>query len=329
MDRITNLLSSIPGYDGYRDKENRRETDRRIRERIGRQLGDIARQIESVAADLAAKREIEFVSEVDAAAKATRHVQDLVTTTGYGYGGLFSDRNVDEVALDQLNQFDADLLSRVTALEPIAARLKNGMASADRTAVLGEFSDALTALQSRFEERSFVIETGRPSAPSSSTSPLTVLEKESTKPLSPAPLGLQRGDALALGGANFIVDAVIAIEGDQPMRLLRIDVAPDRWLLANARFAADLKIAEFDESSGSVTVDGQTLTAHGSGSGGSIVTGLGGDSGKRAVTYRMYGGGSETGPVALTLDWATAQMQLTGHGLALDDIEVFGKPAKQ
>ena len=182
MDRITNLLSSIPGYDGYRDKENRRETDRRIRERISSQLGDIARQIESVAAVLAAKREIESVSEVDAAAKATRHVQDLVTTTGYGYGGLFSDRNVDEVALDQLNQFDADLLSRVTALEPIATRLKNGMASADRTAVLGEFSSALTTLQSRFEERSFVIETGRPSAPSSSTSPLTVLEKESTKP---------------------------------------------------------------------------------------------------------------------------------------------------
>ena len=119
MDRVTNILSSIPGYDGYRDKENRRETDKRVRERISSRLGDLARGIEQVATDLANKRDIQAVGPVDSAAKSVRHLQNLVSTATYGYGGLYSDRNVDEVALEQLNQFDADLLTRVETLAPL------------------------------------------------------------------------------------------------------------------------------------------------------------------------------------------------------------------
>jgi hypothetical protein len=92
LDRITDKLSSIPGYDAYRDKENRRETDRRVRERIAADLGSFAERIERIATDLANRREISAVGPVDSAAKSLRHVQNLVSTATYGYGGIFSDR---------------------------------------------------------------------------------------------------------------------------------------------------------------------------------------------------------------------------------------------
>lgn len=326
MDRITNLLSSIPGYDAYRDKENRRETDRRVRERLSARLGDLARDIESVAADLANRREIQAVGPVDSIAKQARHIQNQVVTATYGYGGLYSDRNVDAAALDQLNQFDNDLLNRVEGLAPTVAGLTTATTPAERETALSSLRSALDEFQTRFDERSFVVETGRPSTPSLSTSPLTVLENEATKPLMPAAFGMQKGDALSFEGGNFIVDATIDISGEQPMKLFRIDVAPERWLLANERFAADLKRGEFTAAGDAVVVDGQTLAQHGSGSAPSTVTGLSGTSGTQTVTYHVYGGESNSGLLALTLQWPAATLRLVGRGISLDDIEVFGKP---
>jgi hypothetical protein len=329
MDRITNILSSIPGYDGYRAKENRRETDKRVRYRISAQLSDLARTIEQVATDLANKRDIQAVGPVDSAAKAVRHLQNLVSTATYGYGGLYSDRNVDEVALEQLNQFDADLLTRVETLAPEVEQLRAAADPAGREAALGAISTAVSDLQTRFETRSNIVETGRPSMPTASTSPLTVLEQESTKPLRPAVLTLEQGHALSIGDVNYLVDAVIDIGGEQPMRLYRIDVAPERWLLANERFAAMLSPGQFTEQGNIIEFDGQTLSLHGKGSASSTVTGLGGKSGQQTVAYHAYGGASESGPFALTLTWPAADMRLVGRGMALDDIEVFGKPDNQ
>jgi archaellum component FlaC len=327
MDRITNLLESIPGYDGYRDKENRRETDRRVRERIGRRLGDLAREVELVAAELASQRQIDSVGPVDDLAKAIRHLQDLIQTASYGYGGLYSDREVDSAALDQLNAFDNDLLNKVEAVQPLIAAMRGAGSTAARHSELAEVKSAVEALKSRFEERSLVVETGRPATPSATSSPLTVLEGETSPAKRPAALELLPGDALALGGENFLVDSRIAIEGGQPMRLLRIDTGPDRWLLVSERFAADLKPADLPASGDEVTVEGQTLRLHGSGTGPASVTGSSGESREQAVTFRLYGGESATGPLALTLEWPAESLYLTGTGISFDEIEVFGKPA--
>lgn len=326
MDRITNALSSIPGYDAYRDKENRRETDRRVRDRISARLGDLAESIESVATGLANQRDINAVGPVDAVAREVRHLQNLVATTSYGYGGLYSDRAVDAVALEQLNQFDNDLLTRIEVLGPLVDGLKGTSAPADRDAALTSIKTALAELKTRFDERSYVVETGRPATPAVSTSPLTVLEQETTKPLMPAAFGMKKGDALSYGGSNFIVDAVIDIKGEQPMKLFRLDVGPERWLLVNERFGAELRTGEFTDAGDSVVVDGQSLAKHGGGSAPSTVSGLSGTSGQQTVTYRVYGGASESGPLAITLEWPSDSMKLVGHGIALEDVEVFGKP---
>jgi hypothetical protein len=329
MDRITNLLESIPGYDGYRDKENRRETDRRVREQIGRRLGDLAREVELVAANLATQRQIDSVGPVDGLAKSIRHLQDLVQTATYGYGGLYSDRDVDATALDQLNAFDNDLLNKVEALHPLIESLRSASSTSARQSEMAEIESAVTAVKSRFEERSFVVETGRPSTPSTTTSPLTVLEGDDRQAGRKVPYELQPGDALSVGGENFIVDSRIAVEGNQPMRLYRISTGQDRWLLVNPRFGADLKLLEAMPSGDEITVDGQALRLHGSGTGPAEVTGANGQTREQAVTWRVYGGESATGPLALTLEWPAESLSLAGSGIALDDIEVFGKPAAE
>jgi hypothetical protein len=329
MDRINNLLTRVPGYTGYRDKENRRDSDKRVRDQIVAALEPTIARIESLASDLANRREIMSVGPVDTVAKSARHLQDQIRTTTYGYGGIGGDRNVDAAALDQLVQFDTDLLAKTDTLGPLVDALTTTTDDASRLPALGAITSALTSLQNQFDERAFVIDTGRPSIQSSPTSPLTVLEAEGTKPLSPPAMNLKKGDAISIDGANFLIDASIVLEGKQPSRLLRIGIAPERWLIVNARFAADTTRAEVSIGPTGATVGGQTLAAHGSGSAEAEVTGLGGSSGRQTAQFQIFGGESVSGPIAFVLTWPSASLQLAGHGLALDDIEIYGEPGNR
>ena len=327
LDRITDKLSSIPGYDAYRDKENRRESDRRVREQIAAELGSYAQRIERVATDLANKRELNATGPVDAAAQSLRHVQSLISTATYGYGGIFSDRNVDAAALDQLKQFDADLLTRSQALEPAIAQLESAQSPEDRATAVGSLQEVVDGLKARFDERAQVVQTGRPLSAEALSSPLEVLEPGAASPPSSPAMNLKRGDALSISGTNLIVDAVIEVGGAQPMKLLRVDVAPERWLIVNQRFVADAERQEISESGDSITIDSQTLALHGNGSARATVAGMSGESGERSVTYRVYGGATAGGPIAVTLSWESTSLSLVGRGVAFDDIEIYGQPS--
>jgi hypothetical protein len=156
---------------------------------------------------------------------------------------------------------------------------------------------------------------------------LTVLETESTKPLPPAAFNLKKGDALAIGGKNYLVDAVIDIDGNQPMRAFRIDVAPDRWLVVNERFVADTVVGEIVETADGATANGQPLVAHGKGTATATVSGLGGSSGRQSVSFQAYGGTRDDGAFAIRLTWLSVTLSLVGAGIHPDDIELYGQPA--
>ena len=65
MDRIKNLLHRVPGYTGYRDKENRRDEDKRIREAIANEITAQVDQLNQYNADLSAARELSHLSRME------------------------------------------------------------------------------------------------------------------------------------------------------------------------------------------------------------------------------------------------------------------------
>src|SRR4051794_34317423 len=102
---FSSVLNAIPGYSGYRSKEDRRDADRRVREQVANSLNALAGRVETIARALADQRQILAVGPVDEFAKSIHQLSSRISTATYGYGGLFSDRNVDEQALDQLREF--------------------------------------------------------------------------------------------------------------------------------------------------------------------------------------------------------------------------------
>ncbi|GIW04182.1 MAG: hypothetical protein KatS3mg059_0802 [Thermomicrobiales bacterium] len=84
----------------------------------------------------------------------------------------------------------------------------------------------------RLSARNEVIETGT-SLPEERV--LGLLKTGRGRRHPPAPYALEIGDALAIGGDNYVVDARIDIEaGDHSIRMARLDAAAGRWLIVMA-----------------------------------------------------------------------------------------------
>ena len=83
-------------------------------------------RVERIGRDLANARRLGEIGAVERASQAIRHYIDRVRTATPGYGGLFGERDIDGVALDQLRLFDEGLLIGVDELRPAIDRLEAG-----------------------------------------------------------------------------------------------------------------------------------------------------------------------------------------------------------
>ena len=230
VERIRDMLGRIPGYNGYRDKENRRDEDRRLRESIADAIMLSADQLTQYNARLSANRELSSLSRVEAIVGQIRLLADRVRTASYGYGGIFTERSVDEAALDQLRQFDLALQREVQALGAAVSTLTASTPPSD--ANTSAVTDELGRLNLLFDSRTSVVDEGKP------TREARVLDLlDTTPPPKPSPLmSVNRGDALSVLGDNFVADATISLATDDgPLQLIRVAQGNQgaTWLLGS------------------------------------------------------------------------------------------------
>lgn len=113
---LETIASHVPGISGYRERESRRETDRRVREFL-------AGRLDEGRAGLNALRNLATdagqLKALDAIGKLDRTLQKSVSSlryADYGFSGLFDQLKVREAELDQIYAYDAALATDVIAL---------------------------------------------------------------------------------------------------------------------------------------------------------------------------------------------------------------------
>lgn len=335
--KIGGLLQSVPGYRGYKSKEERRDSDRRVRERVATAFAGQAERVERVGSDLANQRRLRDIGPVDEFAQTIRHLIDRISTATYGYGGLFSDRNVDEHALDQLRLFDESLLASVNELDaPITALEQALAANTDLTAPTRTGVAATRTILARLDLRDDVIETGRPVPDDKIQDILSPKPKEEQGP--PPAYNLKSGDALSVLGDNFVVDGQINLDvTGRQLRLHRVGQSPERWLLVPADrgqsfallSATDDAFTPGSSTSGTEsTIGDQAYTVNWSGRGSGQVSGRGGSIEGRSVTVTSLTGKTDPATRALVLDWDNEHQVLTGNEVVPDDVEIYGSTSK-
>lgn len=331
--RVTNLLDRVPGYRGYRAKEDRRDADRRVRDHLASAFGAQADRVERVARDLADRRKVMAIGPVDGFARTIRHLVDRVTTASYGYGGLFGDRDVNAAALDQLRRFDEGLMAGVDELDgPIADLEAALVANGDLATPARAGTDQVRRILARFDLRNQVVEQGEPADEASVLEVLSGPEPGSTPP--PA-WSLDAGAAVSILGDDFVVDARIDIAGTDPaLRLFRLGSgAAERWLLIPARSDGDCALlspsADGVSPGPPPTIDGKAFAERAGGAGEGESVGVGGASGRRPVRFALLAGTDDPEARAVILEWRGGERQvLVGTAVHPADVEVFGTAPK-
>ncbi len=143
------IASVIPGFNGYVDRETRRDADKLLRETIANRYSEQLSRISDLQVELVRGGGIDWVDDLQDSATRMRRFIDMVRTAAYGYGGLFTAVQVNEDALAKLYQFDNALLDNVAkvsaAIDNVAASIGgDGMAAACRnlTSVIAEANTA-------------------------------------------------------------------------------------------------------------------------------------------------------------------------------------------
>jgi len=114
---LERLADRIPGVAGYRDREARRDTDKRLREHLSRRL-DRAREALDGARRAATDRgELGLLDTIGRLDRRARRASDSLRHASYGYSGAFDQVKMREEELDRIYRFDMDLIDVVDAVE--------------------------------------------------------------------------------------------------------------------------------------------------------------------------------------------------------------------
>lgn len=113
---LEKIAGYIPGLSGYRERESRRETDRRIREFLAGRLDEGRAGLTALRNQATDAGELKAL---DAIGRLDRTLQKSVSSlryADYGFSGLFDQVKIREAELDQVYAYDAALVTDVVAL---------------------------------------------------------------------------------------------------------------------------------------------------------------------------------------------------------------------
>ena len=134
---LERLADKIPGLAGYRARESRRDTDKRLREHLARRLDQARGRVDDARREATGRGDLERLGRLGEIDARLRRAADSLRHATYGYSGLFDQVKMREEELDRIYHFDLGLLDDVEAAEGALRALPGGepaaaLAAADR-----------------------------------------------------------------------------------------------------------------------------------------------------------------------------------------------------
>ncbi len=107
QDPFKRLASIIPGFNGYIERQNRRDADKVLRDTVARRFEEQYQRASHLQSDLVSAGKIEFVDDMEKAVIKLRTFIDKINTAPRGYSGMFDAVKINEKELESIYQFDA------------------------------------------------------------------------------------------------------------------------------------------------------------------------------------------------------------------------------
>lgn len=153
---LEKIADAIPGISGYREKERRRDTDKRLREYIGDQIDRIRNSLSSVTADVAGQGQLDNLDDLDKLGRRLQQSADSIRFASYGYAGFLDAVKIKEAELDDIYRFDSALLDSVDSIRTAVAELDPSALTKD---ALRGFDEKIKGLEEKIADRKNIFNT--------------------------------------------------------------------------------------------------------------------------------------------------------------------------
>lgn len=143
---LEKLADAIPGLKGYRDKEARRDTDKKLREYVASRIDRVRKNMDEIQRKMA-ETGLEGLDESDRFSQKLLKLANSIRHASYGYSGFFDQDKIEEAELDRIYQYDLSLISDVETLEKSIVPSRSFAESKE------EWRKALESMEDKIAER--------------------------------------------------------------------------------------------------------------------------------------------------------------------------------
>ncbi|HEX9907470.1 MAG TPA: hypothetical protein VGB78_03260 [Thermoplasmata archaeon] len=123
----------VPGFRGYRKREDLRDADRMLRAQLAQKLGLQRKGLEECRGLLVQGGSVKELDSVGGIISQFKKVEGKVAHAETGYSGLVSDISVKEDEMNKLYEFDASMIDHITSLGASIDSLKGSIMAADES----------------------------------------------------------------------------------------------------------------------------------------------------------------------------------------------------
>ena len=155
---LEELIHHIPGYTGYKEKEERREADKQLRMVLAQRFQEQRDRLAEVQRQLTETGRLASIVTLERSMMKLQLLIDRLRTAAYGYSGFFDAVKVREQQLEALHKFDAAIAEQVQHIRELIDQLAEAAAKEWETGTMAnDLVAALEKVNALFSRRQDVI----------------------------------------------------------------------------------------------------------------------------------------------------------------------------
>ena len=151
---------AIPGFRGYRKREDLRIADSLLRTQLSNNIKNISKDLEQCREVITKKMEMDLLEDVGRLLNQFSAIEGKLRHAEQGYTGISGDYRIEESELNRLYEWDLGLINYINELKNSISMLQIAIDSGDKSNMIKEISNVNIKLRDftqLFEKRRMAI----------------------------------------------------------------------------------------------------------------------------------------------------------------------------
>lgn len=157
IDPFKKIVNKVPGFEGYIERQKRRDSDKLIREFIFDHFRELEGRVSRLQRDFIREGEIKYVDDLEATAIKLRTFADRIKTAQRGYAGLFDAVKINQEELSQIYEYDASMLDFVDEINHAIDNVESSVGTDGLPASIRHLETKAEESVQAFDQRESVI----------------------------------------------------------------------------------------------------------------------------------------------------------------------------